>query len=102
MDVLIYIKRLMMAEKYILTQKAADELAADGLSEQELVEAVVFAKGISKVIRSKSIFREESREKLYIIKGRSLSNAVIYTKGVIRRYRQGDVFYVLVSSKRSL
>jgi hypothetical protein len=41
------------------------------------------------------------KEKLYIIESPNLSGTWIYTKGTTRKTKDGDVFYVLVSSKVS-
>jgi hypothetical protein len=41
------------------------------------------------------------RETLYVIKGISYDGVVIYTKGRIATFEGREVFYVLISSKRS-
>lgn len=41
------------------------------------------------------------REMLYVIKGLTFDGLAIYTKGKILKHEQQEVFYVLISSKRS-
>ena len=38
---------------------------------------------------------------LYVIKGLTFDGLAIYTKGKILKYAEQEVFYVLISSKRS-
>lgn len=99
MDVLQRIKRLALFGRVEFTEKALLELELDGLQEDEVIEALVNAQRIDKVIRSKSRSRRSSHEKLYIIKSVSYGGTYIYTKGTIVRHAEGDVFYILVSSK---
>lgn len=74
-------------------------MAQSGLTDAEVVESLLNARSIAKVLRSRSRFRSHSREKLYIIKGLSDDGTLIYTKGKIARHGGAEVFYVLVSSK---
>lgn len=99
MDVLLQIKRLALFGRVEFTEKARLEIESDDLNEDEVVESLVNAQRIDKVIRSRSRSRRSSHEKLYIIKSLSYRGTYIYTKGTIVRHEEGDVFYILVSSK---
>ena len=55
---------------------------------------------ISKVLRSRNP-RSGAIERLYVIKGLTFDGLAIYTKGKIQTEKGVDIFYVLVSSKRS-
>lgn len=100
MDILIKIKRLAMARRIVLTRKAEDEMYCDGLSEDDVIESIVRAKRIEKVLRSTSAYRT-GREKLYIIKGFTFTNVLVYTKGKLVKDAETETFYILISSKRA-
>jgi len=102
MDILSKIKRLAIARKLIFTRKAEDERLLDGLTIDDIIESITRAAAIKKIIRSKSSGRVLKKEKLYIIESPNLSGTWIYTKGTTRKTKDGDVFYVLVSSKMSV
>ncbi len=99
MDVLVAIKRLIVARRVEFTLKAEEERLSDGLSIEEIFESIVNANGLKKVLRSRSLARTRADEKLYIIESPSYSGVWIYTKGTIRRKDGQEVFYVLVSAK---
>lgn len=99
MDVLLQIKRLALFGRVEFTEKALLELEVDGLQESEVIESLVNAQRIDKVIRSRSRWRRTPHEKLYVIKSLSYGGTYIYTKGTVVRLAEGDVFYILVSSK---
>ena len=65
-----------------------------------VLEAIINAPAITKTIRSRTA-RSGRREVLYVIKGLTYEGLAIYTKGKLARFRGQEVFYVLVSSKRS-
>ena len=100
MDVFIRIKRLVIENKIYFTQKAADEMAADGLLNSEVREAILNAPAIKKKIKSTKP-RDEKREILYLIIGLTFDGIPVYTKGRISKMGGREVFYVLISSKRS-
>lgn len=102
MDILSKIKRLAIARKLIFTRKAEDERLLDGLTIDDIIQSITRAAAIKKIIRSKSSGRVLKKEKLYIIESPNLSGTWIYTKGTTRKTKDGDVFYVLVSSKMSV
>lgn len=99
MDVLQRIKRLVLRGRIGFSAKARGEMLADGLIIDDIIETIVTTSTIAKTIRSTSGDRRYASEKLYVIKGRSLSGTPIYTKGAIVHHPQGDYFYFLVSTK---
>jgi len=94
-DALLRIKRLILAQRVVFTAKAEAEMYADGLS-----HAIVNAPAITKRLRSRNPWSGR-RETLYVIKGITYDGVVIYTKGKIATFEGWEVFYVLISSKRS-
>ncbi|MFQ5807800.1 MAG: hypothetical protein ACE5I3_15240 [Phycisphaerae bacterium] len=54
MDVLIQIKRLVLRECIRFTDKAREEMEADALSVDDVVESIVNAQSITKTLRSRS------------------------------------------------
>lgn len=100
-DVLSRIKRLAVARRIVLTRKAEEEMDADGLSEDEVIESIVNARRIAKVIRSTRRGASAPVEKLYVIKGLTFANVLVYTKGKIVRDAGQETFYILISSKRA-
>jgi hypothetical protein len=100
-DILVRIKRAVLSGRYILSEKATIELEHDGLTELDVVEAIANAPAIHKRIRSTSPHRPAASEYLYVIYGMTLSGAVIYTKGALRREAGQDTYYFFVSAKRA-
>jgi hypothetical protein len=52
--------------------------------------------------KSRSEWRKEKNEKIYIIESFTYDGLLIYTKGVIRKQGEIETFYIIVSAKRSL
>jgi len=101
-DELARIKRTVLSGRYLFTEKARTELAADGLTELDAIEAITGAVAIYKTLRSRSPHRQHRREKLYVIQGTNLEGIFIYTKGKFGSGPGGvETFYVLISAKRS-
>ena len=100
MDTLVHIKRLVIARRVLFTEKADDEMAADGLTPELVYESILNAPAVFKVLRSRNP-RTRKTERLYVIKGLTFDGLDIYTKGKLLRKGGVDVFYVLISSKRS-
>jgi hypothetical protein len=100
MDVLVRIKRLVIARRVLFTEKAECELWAESLTKELVYEAILNAPAITKVLRPGNP-RTHGCERLYVIKGLTFDGLGIYTKGKILHREGGDVFYVLISSKRS-
>jgi hypothetical protein len=101
-DILVRIKRVVLAGRYAFSEKARLEMEADGLTELDAAESILNAVAIYKKIRSTSPARRKSREYLYVIESANLDGLAIYTKGKLVREAGEDVYYFLVSSKRAL
>lgn len=99
MDVLVRIKRLVIARRVEFTLKAEQERLRDGLTVEDVLESVVNANAIKKVLRSRSASRVHAHERLYVIESPTFTGTWVYTKGTIRRKAGQEVFYVFVSSK---
>lgn len=98
---LIQIKRLIISKNYVFTLKAQTEMFVDSLDEEQVLEAILNANGIKKVLRSTSSQRNPG-EKLYVIESFTYDGLLIYTKGTIKKDKQGrEIYYLLVSSKLS-
>jgi hypothetical protein len=100
-DVLVRIKRAVLAGAYLFTDKARTEMVADGLTELDVVESISTAVAVHKTVRSRSPYRK-GREKLYIIQSTNLAGLFIYTKGRLGPGPEGETFYVLISAKRAV
>lgn len=100
MDVFIQIKRLVISRRVLFTEKADMEMARDSLTPEMVYEAILNAPAIFKVLRSRNP-KTRKIEKLYVIKGLTFDGLEIYTKGKILKKEGVDIFYVLISSKRS-
>ena len=100
MDALVRIKRLVIARNVLFTQKAESEMASESLTPQLVYESILNAPSIFKALRSRNP-RTREIERLYVIKGLTYDGLDIYTKGKILTKKGVEVFYVLVSSKRS-
>lgn len=100
MDIFVRIKRLVISRQVIFTEKAEIEISRDALTPELVYEAILNAPAIFKVLRSRNPKTGKS-ERLYVIKGLTFDGVAIYTKGKILKKEGIDVFYVLVSSKKS-
>jgi hypothetical protein len=98
-DVLIRIKRLVVAGRVEFTGKAAAERLRDGLSVEDVLESILNANAIKKTLRSRSPRRWAPAERLYVIESPTFGGTWVYTKGTVRRKGGAEVFYVLISSK---
>jgi len=101
-DTLVRIKRAILARRYRFSFKAYLELDADGLTELDALESIMSATAIYKTIRSTSPGRSTSQEKLHVIISTNLSGLPIYTKGKMVQQGGEEIFYFLISSKRSV
>ena len=90
------IKRLILDGKVKFTLKAELELD-ENLEKRDVYEAILNATGIEKALNSINPFTNK-KEKLYIIKGFTYDEILIYTKGKIVDNR----LYLLISSKSAL
>ena len=100
MDALVRIKRLVIARDVLFTQKAESEMANDALTPELVYESILNAPAVFKTLRSRNS-RTRKTEKLYVIKGLTFDGMDIYTKGKILTREGVDMFYVLISTKRS-
>jgi len=66
MDVLIRIKRAVLAGRYVFSEKARSEMETDDLTEVDIAESILNASVIYKKVRSTSPSRRRRREYLYV------------------------------------
>ena len=99
MDTLLRIKRLVLRGRVRFTEKARNEMEADGLKASDVTESIVNAQTIAKTLRSRSGSKRYAGEKLYVIKSFNYEGTLIYTKGAIVRQAEQEIFYVFVSAK---
>jgi len=98
-DVLVRIKRLVIARRVEFTLKAAQKRLRDGLLVEDVLESIVNANAIKKTLRSRASDRSHVAEKLYVMESPTYGGLWIYTKGTIRKQGSEEVFYVFVSAK---
>ena len=101
MDTLTRIKALVLHGRVRFTLKAREEMRADALRIPDVVEAILNAKSIDKVLRSRSPSRGRTGEKLYVIKSSNYRGTAIYTKGKVDQFEGQAFFYVFLSAKLS-
>ncbi|HXV69698.1 MAG TPA: hypothetical protein VD738_12325 [Nitrospira sp.] len=101
-DILIRIKRAVLAGNYAFSEKARVEMEADGLTELDVAESILNAVAISKVVRSTSVRRKSSGERLYVIQSTNLSGLLIYSKGKLVSEAAAETYYFLISSKKAI
>ncbi len=101
MDVLVKIKRLVIRGRIRYTSKALDEMDSHGLATTDVVESIVNAQRIDKIMRSRGAGISRRSDKLYVIKSFDYSGTLIYTKGRFGQAEREEVFYVLISAKIS-
>lgn len=100
-DVLVRIKRAVLAGRYAFSEKARIEMEADGLTELDVAESILNAPAVYKTLRSRSAARTSARERLYVIQSPNLEGLVVYTKGKLVSETGGETYYFLVSSKKA-
>jgi hypothetical protein len=101
-DILIRIKRAVLAGRYAFSEKARIEMEADGITELDVAESILNAVAIYKTIRSESRFRSRLKEYLYVIQSTNLNGLPIYSKGKLMKVQGQDVYYFLISSKKGM
>jgi hypothetical protein len=101
-DVLVRIKRAVLAGRYAFSEKARAEMEADSLTEADVAESIINAVAIYKRLRSRSAFRSRRTEYLYVIQATNFDGVMVYSKGKLITEGRDDRFYFLVSSKRAL
>ena len=100
--VLVRIKRAVLSGRYAFSEKARLEMERDGLTELDVAESILNAVAIYKRIRSKSPFRKQQREYLYVIQSTNLEGLMIYSKGKLVQEVDTETYYFLVSSKKAM
>jgi hypothetical protein len=100
-DVLIRIKRAVLAGHYAFSEKARLEMECDGLLELDVAESILNAVAIYKKLRSTSSLRN-AREYLYVIQSSNLEGLAIYSKGKLVTENGVETYYFLISSKRAI
>jgi hypothetical protein len=100
-DVLIRIKRAVLAGRYVFSEKARLEMEADCLTELDVAESILNTVAIYKKLRSQSPFRQHAKEYLYVIQSTNLDGLMIYTKGKLVSEAGIETYYFLVSSKKA-
>ncbi|MBI3017004.1 MAG: hypothetical protein HYY62_03285 [Deltaproteobacteria bacterium] len=98
--VLSKIKRLILKGDYRFTDKADAEMEATGITKDDVVEAILNAYRIDKVMRTISPGKTHKGEKVYVIRGFTYDKMYIYTKGTIKIVDRDKNFYRLISAKR--
>ncbi|MGE3978828.1 MAG: hypothetical protein AB7F94_14755 [Nitrospira sp.] len=101
-DILIRIKRAVLAGHYAFSEKARIEMEADSITELDVAESILSAVAVSKVLRSTSIQRKHAGERLYVIQSTNLSGLLIYTKGKLVVEEELETYYFLISSKKAI
>lgn len=101
-DVLVRIKRAVLQGRTKFSKKALLEMETDGLTELDIEEAILNAHVIYKKIRSRSPYRGQKTEYLYVLQSTNLDGIFIYTKGKFLREGNTEIFYFLISAKRSV
>ena len=71
-DVLVRIKRAVLAGNYAFSEKARIEMEADGITELDVIESIINSVAIYKRIRSRSPFQDNKIEYLYVIQSTNL------------------------------
>lgn len=99
MDTLARIKRLVLRGAVEFTAKASHEMEIEALSVDDVIESVINAQRIDKVLRSRSPHRRNVGEKLYVIKSFTYAGTLVYTKGTIVQEEDRATFYIFISSK---
>lgn len=101
-DLLVRIKRAVLAGRYVFSEKARIEMEADKITELDVAESILNAMAIYKTIRSNNPFQKQKREYLYVIQGTNLDGLFIYTKGKLVGEYGAESYYFLISSKKAV
>jgi len=99
-DLLTRIKRLVWDGRIRFTKKASFEMERDGIDEEDVETAIISARRV-RTKRSTSRERRAEGEMVHILEGITLDGVAVYTKGVIRKFGGEEIFFVLISAKRS-
>ncbi len=67
-----------------------------------MLESILGAQGISKVLQSRRKSSPGGTERLYVILGFTYDGILVYTKGKLQRESGREVYYILISSKKAV
>jgi len=101
-DILVRIKRSILAGRYAFSEKARIEMESDGLTEFDVAESIINAVAIYKRLRSRSHRRSSRTEYLYVIQSTNLEGVMVYSKGKLVRQAGIETYYFLLSSKKAM
>lgn len=101
-DILVRIKRAVLAGNYVFSENARLEMEADGLTELDVAESILNAIAIYKKVRSRSPYRKRPKDYLYVIQSTNLEGVMIYTKGKLVSEAGVETYYFLISSKKAI
>jgi len=105
-DVLVRIKRAVLAGRYAFSEKdrleMEEDAIEDAITELDVAESIINAVAIYKKMRSRSPFRTGVWEYLYVIQSTNLSGLAIYSKGKLVKEAGEETYYFLISSKKAL
>ena len=101
-NILVRIKRAVLAGNYAFSEKARIEMEADRISELDVIESIINAVAIYKRIRSRSPYRKDKIEYLYVIQSTNLEGLMIYSKGKLVSEAGAETYYFLISSKKTI
>jgi hypothetical protein len=100
-DILVRIKRAVLAGHYAFSHKALLEMECEGITEMDVAESILNAPAIYKKLRSTNPLHHR-REYLYVIQSANLEGLAIYSKGKLVSDAEVETYYFLISSKRAL
>ena len=79
-DILVRIKRTILAGRYAFSEKARIEMECDSLSEFDVAESIINAVAIYKRLRSRSRRCSKRFEYLYVIQSTNLEGIAVYSR----------------------
>ena len=91
-DVLVRIKRAVLAGRYAFSEKARIEMETDRLTESDVAESIINAVAIYKRLRSRSSLRSRRIEYLYVIQSTNFEGIMVYSKGKLITESGADRF----------
>lgn len=94
------IKQLILKGDYWFTDKALSEMYVSGITKEDVLEAIINAHGINKVLKTTSRGKTHKGERIYVIYGFTYDNILLYTKGTIKITDGEETMYRLISAKR--
>lgn len=97
---LFRIRRLILKGQYLFTEKADTEILLSSITREDVLEAIMNARQVDKTMRTTSFGKTHKNEKVYVIRGFTYNNILIYTKGTIKIVDGKEVLYRLISAKR--